>query len=101
MDKTLRLLELDFTENQVSLAIDKFGPEVPIAEIADWLCRGQFADLSWETTEGLDGACKHEVKLEKSVQGSAFHTIGMNMDDIFRKKPDKMFRDSSSSLRWM
>ncbi|KAL9269682.1 putative inactive DNA (cytosine-5)-methyltransferase DRM3 [Drosera capensis] len=38
MDKMLRLLELGFTENQVSLAIDKFGPEGPIAEIADWLC---------------------------------------------------------------
>lgn len=99
MDKTLRLLELGFTENQVSLAIDKFGPEVPIAEIADWLCRGQFADLSWETSEGLAGACKHEVKLEESVQDFASHTIGMNMDDIFRKRPDETFRDSSSSLR--
>ncbi|KAL9262108.1 putative inactive DNA (cytosine-5)-methyltransferase DRM3 [Drosera capensis] len=138
MDKTLRLLELGFTENQVSLAIDKFGPEVPIAEIADWLCRGQFADLSWETTEvmsatcpcavkerfnhyfasvfipllggyvlllpdkdesGLAGACKHEVKLEESVQDFAPHTIGMNMDDIFRKRTDETFCDSSSSLR--
>lgn len=43
MDKTLRLLEMGFTEKQISTAIDKYGSEVPIAELADSICADELA----------------------------------------------------------
>lgn len=35
MDKTLRLLEIGFSEQEISAAIEKYGAEVPISELAD------------------------------------------------------------------
>ncbi|GAB2288061.1 DNA (cytosine-5-)-methyltransferase [Dionaea muscipula] len=100
MDKTLRLLELGFTEHEVSLAIEKFGPEVPIAEIADWLCSGQFADLSSKITKGLPGVCKLEVKLEEPTPDFDSHTKGMNVEELYwGKRLDEEYHNSSSSLR--
>ncbi|GMP57219.1 hypothetical protein CsSME_00021393 [Camellia sinensis var. sinensis] len=44
MDKTLRLLELGFSENQISAAIEKYGTEVPITELADAICADEVGD---------------------------------------------------------
>lgn len=44
MNTTLRLLEMGFSENQISSAIEKFGSEVPISELADSIFAGQIAD---------------------------------------------------------
>ncbi|XP_062108879.1 probable inactive DNA (cytosine-5)-methyltransferase DRM3 [Humulus lupulus] len=44
MDKTLYLLEMGFSETEVSWAIEKFGPGVPISELADSIFSGQSAD---------------------------------------------------------
>ncbi|XP_042516035.1 probable inactive DNA (cytosine-5)-methyltransferase DRM3 isoform X2 [Macadamia integrifolia] len=35
MDKTLRLLEMGFSENEISSAIERLGTEVPVCELAD------------------------------------------------------------------
>ncbi|XP_022760750.1 probable inactive DNA (cytosine-5)-methyltransferase DRM3 [Durio zibethinus] len=43
MEKTLRLLEMGFSENEVSIAIEKFGSEVPIAELADAMFTGHLS----------------------------------------------------------
>ncbi|PON93098.1 SAM-dependent methyltransferase DRM, partial [Trema orientale] len=43
MDKTLYLLEMGFSESQVSWAIEKFGPGVPISELADSIFAGPSA----------------------------------------------------------
>ncbi|KAJ0034082.1 hypothetical protein Pint_24258 [Pistacia integerrima] len=41
MDKTLHLLEMGFSENEVSLAIEKFGSDVPISELAESIFSGE------------------------------------------------------------
>ncbi|KAE9455029.1 hypothetical protein C3L33_13041, partial [Rhododendron williamsianum] len=43
MDKTLRLLEMGFSENQISAAIEKYGSEVPITELAGSICGDEIA----------------------------------------------------------
>lgn len=43
MDKTIYLLQMGFTENEVSSAIDNFGPEVPILELADSIFASRIA----------------------------------------------------------
>ncbi|KAJ8767389.1 hypothetical protein K2173_017433 [Erythroxylum novogranatense] len=44
MEKTLHLLQLGFSENEVSLAIEKFGSEIPISELADLICAHQLGE---------------------------------------------------------
>nr|XP_048322210.1 probable inactive DNA (cytosine-5)-methyltransferase DRM3 isoform X2 [Ziziphus jujuba var. spinosa] len=44
MDKTVRLLEMGFSENQVSWAIENFGSEAPISELADSIVKGRTPD---------------------------------------------------------
>uniref|UniRef100_A0A7N0T6G6 SAM-dependent MTase DRM-type domain-containing protein n=3 Tax=Kalanchoe fedtschenkoi TaxID=63787 RepID=A0A7N0T6G6_KALFE len=46
MDKTLRLLEMGFSENEVSAAIDKFGSEMPISELAESIFSGQISNCN-------------------------------------------------------
>ncbi|KAL8167429.1 hypothetical protein V2J09_008928 [Rumex salicifolius] len=41
VDRTLRLLEMGFSEQDVSSAIESFEPEAPIQELADWICAGR------------------------------------------------------------
>ncbi|XP_004508100.1 probable inactive DNA (cytosine-5)-methyltransferase DRM3 isoform X2 [Cicer arietinum] len=37
MAKTLQLFEMGFSENEISSAVDKLGPEVPISELANFI----------------------------------------------------------------
>ncbi|KAE8714250.1 DNA methyltransferase, putative isoform 2 [Hibiscus syriacus] len=43
MEKTLSLLEMGFSENEVSIAIEKFGSDVPITELADAMFTGHLS----------------------------------------------------------
>ncbi|XVF66055.1 hypothetical protein PTKIN_Ptkin10aG0003100 [Pterospermum kingtungense] len=40
MEKTLQLLEMGFSENEISKVIEKFGSEVPVDELADSIFTG-------------------------------------------------------------
>ncbi|KAG5237157.1 DNA (cytosine-5)-methyltransferase DRM [Salix suchowensis] len=44
MDKTLCLLDMGFSENEISLAIDKFGSDIPITELANAICAHQLGE---------------------------------------------------------
>ncbi|XP_077240470.1 putative inactive DNA (cytosine-5)-methyltransferase DRM3 isoform X2 [Tasmannia lanceolata] len=44
MDKTLRLLEMGFSEDDIAFAMDKFGAEVPVLELADSIFANQIAN---------------------------------------------------------
>eukprot|EP00268_Persea_americana_P031485 TRINITY_DN30685_c0_g1_i3.p2 TRINITY_DN30685_c0_g1~~TRINITY_DN30685_c0_g1_i3.p2 ORF type:complete len:353 (+),score=106.31 TRINITY_DN30685_c0_g1_i3:174-1232(+) len=48
MNKTLRLLEMGFTGDEVSAAIDRFGAEVPVLELADSIFAYQIANTCVE-----------------------------------------------------
>ncbi|GAB4825618.1 DNA (cytosine-5-)-methyltransferase [Ancistrocladus abbreviatus] len=99
MDKTLQLLELGFTEHEVSLAIEKFGSEVPITELADWICRGQLVDSNSGKAKGIDSLFKLEVKLEDPTTDYTSQTRNMSFEDIYGgKKPKEEYHDDSSSF---
>ncbi|KAI4303079.1 hypothetical protein MLD38_038752 [Melastoma candidum] len=40
MEKTLQLLEMGFSENEVSLALERHGAEIPVAELAESILGG-------------------------------------------------------------
>ncbi|KAK8623957.1 hypothetical protein V6N13_065317 [Hibiscus sabdariffa] len=79
MEKTLSLLEMGFSENEVSIAFEKFGSDVPITELADAMFTGH---LSHSYTESK--------KLKLAALGSGFIH---NADD----KPDIKTEDGSST----
>ncbi|XWS14266.1 hypothetical protein CRYUN_Cryun36dG0107900 [Craigia yunnanensis] len=56
MEKTLHLLEMGFLENEVSIAIEKFGSEVPIAELADAIFTGHIAGNCTESKKFTSAA---------------------------------------------
>ncbi|XP_017975645.1 PREDICTED: DNA (cytosine-5)-methyltransferase DRM2 [Theobroma cacao] len=58
MEKTLHLLEMGFSENEVSIAIEKFGSEVPIAELADSIFTGQIAGNYTESKKFTSAALR-------------------------------------------
>ncbi|CAM8927642.1 unnamed protein product [Rhodiola kirilowii] len=62
MDTTVRLLEMGFSENEVSAAIDKFGSGMPISELAELIVSGQVFSSSIGTS-----------KLPTSYNGNGLH----------------------------
>uniref|UniRef100_A0A7N2N909 SAM-dependent MTase DRM-type domain-containing protein n=1 Tax=Quercus lobata TaxID=97700 RepID=A0A7N2N909_QUELO len=58
MEKTLRLLEMGFSESEVSSAIEKYGSEIPVSELADSI----FADqISKSCVGGSELYFEHHV----------------------------------------
>ncbi|KAI3743659.1 hypothetical protein L1987_61370 [Smallanthus sonchifolius] len=51
MDKTLRLLEIGFSEQEISAAIEKYGSEVSISELADSIVCDRMASPCVKTEE--------------------------------------------------
>ncbi|TQE02759.1 hypothetical protein C1H46_011588 [Malus baccata] len=51
MEKTLRLLEMGFSENQVSWVIERFGSGAPISELADSIIKYQISGNYYEETK--------------------------------------------------
>ncbi|KAM1066254.1 hypothetical protein ACFX1X_021959 [Malus domestica] len=68
MEMSLRLLEMGFTENQVSWAIEKFGSGAPISELADSIFKYQISGNYYEET-------KYSAP-SRSATGSRFYATG-------------------------
>ncbi|KAA8527972.1 hypothetical protein F0562_035159 [Nyssa sinensis] len=75
MDKTLRLLEMGFSEHEISTAIDKYGLEVPISELADSIVADQSAGSHV-------GKVKYEsFSMNRSRAGNSWRSFGRGMGD--------------------
>ncbi|XP_004289422.1 PREDICTED: DNA (cytosine-5)-methyltransferase DRM2-like [Fragaria vesca subsp. vesca] len=48
MEKSIRLLEMGFSENQVSVAIEKFGSGAPLTDLAESIVTGKIYDDCYE-----------------------------------------------------
>ncbi|OVA16701.1 C-5 cytosine methyltransferase [Macleaya cordata] len=53
MDKKLRLLEMGFSEDEITQAIEKFGAELPISDLADSIFATQIADTVFAENKNL------------------------------------------------
>lgn len=94
MDKTLQLLEMGFNEQEVSLAIEKLGSEVPILELANCICATQMGESYLQNAK--NGAMPMKVKRSSAYDGSWYHIKGMpNCGDIFGIKSEKVDEDYS------
>ncbi|XP_029129729.1 probable inactive DNA (cytosine-5)-methyltransferase DRM3 isoform X1 [Cajanus cajan] len=69
MAKTLQLFEMGFSENEVSSAIDKLGPEAPISELANFIFAEQngidyVMEYKFPTTSAYSVGIKDEPEMD-------------------------------------
>ncbi|CAK9328897.1 unnamed protein product [Citrullus colocynthis] len=100
MEKTLRLLEMGFSENEVSLAIEKFGSETPVADLADSIVTGRIAGdypgnvKCSPNSFGIGGLHTPEdymtkVKAEESSSAGVSLPRNVNIEEILKGKRPK------------
>ncbi|KNA11152.1 hypothetical protein SOVF_137920 isoform A [Spinacia oleracea] len=122
MDKTLQLLEMGFNEQDVSLAIEKLGSEVPIIELANCICASQMGesyllntknssipskakrishDSSWYRIKGMPNNCDlFGVKTEKCDEDFLSQRSSVGFGNIYGdiKPKEEYFDEPSSSM---
>lgn len=92
MDKTLQLLEMGFNEQEVSLAIEKLGSEVPLMELANCICAGQMGESYLRTSK----SASVPLKMKSSAHDGSWYRIkGMpgHSGDMFAVKTEKLEED--------
>ncbi|XP_021752627.1 probable inactive DNA (cytosine-5)-methyltransferase DRM3 isoform X1 [Chenopodium quinoa] len=93
MDKTLQLLQMGFNEQEVSLAIEKLGSEVPVIELANCICASQMGESYLLSTKNASVPSKMK---SSSHDGSWYRIKGMHGHsggDIFAVKSEKLDED--------
>ncbi|GMP76174.1 hypothetical protein CsSME_00032962 [Camellia sinensis var. sinensis] len=86
-DKTLRLLEMGFSENQISAAIEKYGSEVPISKLANSICADE-----------IGGACNVKNKHPLTSFNKKFSNTGINYRSWARGVEDDPSNNSLDPL---
>ncbi|XP_022138802.1 probable inactive DNA (cytosine-5)-methyltransferase DRM3 isoform X2 [Momordica charantia] len=100
MEKTLRLLEMGFSENEVSLAIEKFGSDTQISELAESIVTGRIAgnypgnDKYTPKSFQMGGLhtpedCMEKVKAEESSSDAVSLSRNINIEEILKGKRPK------------
>ncbi|CAK7326268.1 unnamed protein product [Dovyalis caffra] len=95
MDKTLCLLDMGFSENEVSLVIDKFGSKVPITELANAICAHQLGEtyvVKKQYSENSTASCSSAgedsrsfgVETENEARHHSFGTVKLETEDCRR-----------------
>ncbi|XP_052203885.1 probable inactive DNA (cytosine-5)-methyltransferase DRM3 isoform X3 [Diospyros lotus] len=98
MDKTLHLLKVGFSENQISAAIEKCGTDAPISELADSIC----ADEIIGTCNYKNKNCMTsfvEVKTEDFTPGRDSQYRDFDLDRYKGKRPKEEYIDGLSSFK--
>lgn len=94
MEITLQLLEMGFSEHQVSLAIEKFGSETPISELAEKIFSGQIF-LDTPRSQSYDTV---KVKTEDRSPDVVSQSRKMNTSETGRgKRPKEEYFDDFSN----
>uniref|UniRef100_A0A0E0PH57 SAM-dependent MTase DRM-type domain-containing protein n=1 Tax=Oryza rufipogon TaxID=4529 RepID=A0A0E0PH57_ORYRU len=99
MDKTLHLLQMGFTEEEVSSVIDKAGPEATVLELADTI----FARRIASSIEQKEVKVEPDFLDETETSYSAYHPSNSGLryydddhDNIRIKRAKHMFIDDSA-----
>ncbi|KAK2986016.1 hypothetical protein RJ640_005108, partial [Escallonia rubra] len=85
MDKTLRLLEMGFSEREISRAVEKYGLEVPITVLADSIVADQ-------TGSSFVGANKcSSTSFSVNYSGSKYRSFGKGIEQGQTHPPSSSF----------
>ncbi|CAN6358440.1 unnamed protein product [Urochloa humidicola] len=104
MEKTLSLLQMGFTEEEVSSAIGSFGPRIPVQEIADSILARRLANSIEQKEVKVESDFLGEEETDYSTYQPSYSAAGCYDDDdnnIRAKRAKHIFMDdrgaSSSS----
>ncbi|KAG9459874.1 hypothetical protein H6P81_004382 [Aristolochia fimbriata] len=106
MNKTICLLEMGFKENEISEAIDKFGAQVPMLKLADFILKEEKDDLpkidghwSKDNSESAGSGSQDHFFCRSTKKGKRAHV--MSSDDKYGLKRGKSdsFDDQLSYFR--
>ncbi|XP_059448487.1 probable inactive DNA (cytosine-5)-methyltransferase DRM3 isoform X3 [Corylus avellana] len=100
MEKTLRLLEMGFSDNEVSLAIEKYGVEAPLSELANSIFGDQIGYPKKKVASSCVGREKYtsnafgtvKVKTEDFGSDAVSHLRNINVEQTFKGKKPKQER---------
>lgn len=81
MDKTLQLLEMGFSECEISAAIEKFGSEVPLSELAESIVAGQITGTSVKKEEDWSDS----YNMGHSNASIGYSPLGRKKDNILKR----------------
>ncbi|XP_010270895.1 PREDICTED: DNA (cytosine-5)-methyltransferase DRM2 isoform X2 [Nelumbo nucifera] len=94
MDKTLRLLEMGFSEHEISSAIEKFGSDIPIWELADSIFANQIA----ESGVGKDEDLSTYNSMHCSHTENEGNSLGSSMEErVKRRSSESPIRETGAS----
>lgn len=89
MNKTLRLIEMGFSEADISLAIEKYGADKPILELADSILTGRIA-LDYEEKPNVADLARRKPRVVENPR--SFTRPRENAEDI---KTEDIVADAS------
>ncbi|KAJ1418688.1 Ubiquitin-associated domain [Sesbania bispinosa] len=81
MAKTLQLLEMGFSENEVSSAIDKLGSEVPISELANFIFAEQNG-IDYVMEYKYPAAFTYSVGIKDEQEGDLYGTAEVKAENL-------------------
>ncbi|XP_047319096.1 probable inactive DNA (cytosine-5)-methyltransferase DRM3 isoform X2 [Impatiens glandulifera] len=107
MEKTLRLLEMGFSENQISAAIDKYGVQVPVSELAGYIFEDHhIGEKSEKGKSGnISGSSSYqfpppfEIKTEDFTTETVPHFRDTNTERYMGKRPKEEYNDDLEALK--
>ncbi|XP_059642405.1 probable inactive DNA (cytosine-5)-methyltransferase DRM3 isoform X2 [Cornus florida] len=94
MDKTLRLLEMGFSENEISTVIEKYGSEVPISMLAD-----SIVDKDKYSSTSFSNCRSHTGKDCRSFGGGFGDGLNNHFFDELAVKTEEYSLDDVSQFR--
>ncbi|KAK1294249.1 DNA (cytosine-5)-methyltransferase DRM2 [Acorus calamus] len=100
MDKTLRLLEMGFSQEEISSAIDNFGTEAPIQELADCIFAKRIANTFAEENKDELVSESNNGLLDETELGSLRHHFTVKQEtDSVASSSATVFNDSRENGR--
>ncbi|KAG8084438.1 hypothetical protein GUJ93_ZPchr0010g7714 [Zizania palustris] len=102
MDKTIHLLHMGFTEEEVSSVIDNFGPEATVAELADSIFASRIANTIEQKEVKIEPDFLYETETKYSSHhpsnsGLRYYDDDDNYDNIRIKRAKHMFIGGSGA----
>ncbi|WCJ23229.1 DNA (cytosine-5)-methyltransferase DRM2 [Euphorbia peplus] len=91
MEKTLELLEMGFSESEISVAMDRFGSEVPVIELANAICAAQAGeeyDIPKQRPSKCSGVGPSDVGFSDSLNASTEDNLVFPSSGIELKPED-------------
>lgn len=105
MDKTLRLLEMGFSENEVSSAFERFGTEVSIDELAESILAGplagKFVQKDKHSSSGFHENYRHTTNNEASCDIEMNNQVRSNSYGLTTVKTEDFGADALSQSSYV